>query len=67
MPFSILISSSLGLLPGSNALQSGSNPIHANSSFIMVPDNYTTIQAAVDAASNGMTILVRNGTYHEHV
>jgi parallel beta-helix repeat protein len=34
---------------------------------IVVPDDYVTIQAAVDAASAGDTILVRNGTYYEHV
>lgn len=30
---------------------------------IYVPDDYTTIQAAVDAASAGDTIIVRDGTY----
>jgi parallel beta-helix repeat protein len=34
---------------------------------IYVPDNYPTIQAAVDAASPGNTIIVRDGTYMEHV
>jgi parallel beta-helix repeat protein len=34
---------------------------------IYVPDNYPTIQAAVDAASPGDTIIVRNGTYTENV
>ena len=32
-----------------------------------VPDNYTTIQAAVNAASPGNTIIVRDGTYNENV
>ena len=32
-----------------------------------VPDDYPTIQAAVDAASAGDTIIVRNGTYTETV
>ena len=32
-----------------------------------VPDDYPTIQAAVDAASPGDTIIVRDGTYTENV
>jgi parallel beta-helix repeat protein len=35
--------------------------------LIIVPDNYTTIQEAVDNANDNDTIFVRNGTYHEHV
>jgi parallel beta-helix repeat protein len=34
---------------------------------IYVPDNYPTIQAAVDAASAGDTIIVRDGTYTENI
>ena len=34
---------------------------------IVVPDDYSTIQGAVNAASDGDTISVRNGTYHEKV
>jgi len=34
---------------------------------ITVPDDYPTIQQAVDAASLGDTIFVRAGTYHENV
>jgi parallel beta-helix repeat protein len=37
------------------------------SRLIIVPDNYTTIQEAVDNANDNDTIFVRNGTYHEHV
>lgn len=34
---------------------------------IYVPDNYTKIQWAVDNATDGDTIIVRIGTYHENV
>jgi len=34
---------------------------------IFVPDNYTTIQAAIDAANDRDTILVRAGLYVEHI
>ncbi len=34
---------------------------------IIVPDHYSTIQAAVNAASAGDSIFVRAGTYPEHV
>jgi len=36
-------------------------------SIIYVPDRYPTIQAAVDAANTGDTILVGDGTYTENV
>jgi parallel beta-helix repeat protein len=34
---------------------------------IVVPDNYTTIQEAINNASSGATVFVRKGTYYEHV
>jgi nitrous oxidase accessory protein NosD len=37
------------------------------SSVITVPDDYLTIQEAINAADLLDTILVRAGTYHEHV
>jgi pectin methylesterase-like acyl-CoA thioesterase len=39
----------------------------ASASTIYVPDDYSTIQAAVNAASSGDTIIVRDGTYTENV
>ena len=42
-------------------------PVAASPSIIRVPDDYQTIQEAVDAASPGDVILVSAGTYYEHV
>jgi parallel beta-helix repeat protein len=42
-------------------------PFEASPATIYVPDNYPTIQAAVDAANPGDTIIVRDGTYTENV
>ena len=71
-----------GEIPGSN-VNTAKNYVYANvTSFsqiapfgdpktpevtIYVPDNHTTIQAAVDNASAGDTIIVRDGTYTENV
>jgi len=42
-------------------------PVKAEPRTIIVPDDYPTIQAAVDAASDGDTIIVKAGTYIENV
>ncbi len=42
------------------------NPIE-KSSTIIVPDDYPTIQEAVDAADTGDTVFVRAGIYYENV
>ena len=41
--------------------------MQAGPSTLYVPDNYSTIQAAVDAASPGDTIIVSEGTYEENI
>jgi parallel beta-helix repeat protein len=43
------------------------NASHAYAGLIVVPDQHPTIQAAVDAASNGDVIFVRSGIYQESV
>ena len=45
----------------------GHSQVRAAPSTIYVPDDYVTIQAAVDAANPGDTIIVRDGTYTENV
>ena len=41
--------------------------VEASPAIIYVPDDYSTIQAAVNAASPGDTVIVRDGTYIENV
>ena len=45
----------------------GVSKVEASPATIYVPDDYATIQAAVNAASAGDTIIVRDGTYTENV
>jgi parallel beta-helix repeat protein len=45
----------------------GFNVQSVRAATITVPDNYSTIQAAINAASNGDTINVRAGTYNGQV
>jgi len=42
-------------------------PVKTEATTLIVPDNYPTIQAAINAAVSGSTILVKNGTYTENV
>jgi parallel beta-helix repeat protein len=50
-----------------NAVTPPPPPPPPPSRLIIVPDNYTTIQEAINNANDNDTIFVRNGTYHEHV
>ena len=40
--------------------------VKAQSKTITVPDDYSTIQAAIENAANGDTIFVKSGTYQEN-
>ena len=42
-------------------------PVKAEAKTIIVPDDYSSIQTAVDKASTGDTVLVKSGTYHQNV
>jgi parallel beta-helix repeat protein len=56
-----MVGSMLGGLPASV------REAEASPGIIYVPDDYTKIQWAVDNATSGDTIIVRNGTYTENV
>ena len=43
------------------------SPVAEAQATVYVPDDYSTIQAAVNAVSPGDTIIVRDGTYTENV
>jgi len=42
-------------------------PVNPNPTTITIPDDYPTIQEAINHANEGDIIFVKNGTYHEHV
>ena len=44
-----------------------SPPIQPKAASITVPDDYVSIQEAVDNANEGDTVYIRNGTYFENV
>ena len=41
--------------------------IQANSQILNVPDDHATIQAAIDASTDGDTVLVSEGTFLENI
>jgi len=49
------------------AVNAGASDSTVSSAVIYVPDNYATIQGAVNNAAAGDTIIVRDGTYPENV
>lgn len=53
------------LLIGMLTLAFNAQPVKAGT--VTVPDDYPTIQEAIDNANEGDTIFVRNGTYYERI
>lgn len=54
-------------LPSTLALSFSTEQVRIASTTIIVPNDYSTIQEAIEAANPGDTIFVFNGTYLEHV
>jgi parallel beta-helix repeat protein len=57
----------LGVLAGSLVLVAGSYVVKAESKTIIVPDDYPTIQAAIESATAGDTVFVKKGVYQEFI
>lgn len=55
------------LFIGIFALAFNIQPVKAVPTTIIVPDNYSTIQEAINHAKEGDTLFIRNGTYCEHI
>lgn len=53
------------LLHGFAILLAFAAPLELSADVLVVPDEYPTIQGAVNAASEGDTVLVQRGTYYE--
>lgn len=49
------------------AIPNTNRTIEAHANSIVVPDQYSTIQTAINHADDGDTIFVKSGTYYEHV
>jgi len=65
--FSTWLNSALAYTNFNKALNVYPKSVIATSNTIWVPDNYTTIQEAIDMANEGEIILVKAGTYYEHI
>ena len=65
--FALAIVLVLTLLPGAGPLANGQAQAQPGAEIIYVPDDYPTIQGAVDTASPGDTIIVRDGNYAENI
>jgi len=69
--FTLLIASSLTFSMCIRGVRAGSDFETAGSRTWTVDDDgpadFNTIQEAINAANSGDTVLVRNGTYHEHL
>jgi parallel beta-helix repeat protein len=55
------------LLSGMFSLTSNLQQVNTEPTTIIVPDDYPTIQEAINHANEGDKIFVRNGTYYENV
>ncbi len=55
------------LLTGMLTLAFGNQTVNAEPRTIIVPDDYQTIQEAINQASGGDTIYVKAGTYYENI
>ncbi len=64
LPSSILITLFVLILGFSSVLIIN---VKAQPRTITVPDDYSTIQEAINIANIEDTIIVKNGTYHEHI
>jgi len=64
---SFCFSSSFGVNRIGDGAKQQVTPVLESQNTIWVPDNYTTIQAAINAANDSDTILVRAGLYVEHI
>ena len=54
-------------LMGCMALRFDFESAHAEPRIIVVPDDYSTIQEAINNASNGDTVFVKSGIYYENI